>query len=232
MIQIYCSFILFSFFMTHIYFIRHAQTDQNHNPILIWWRSNHIDISEYWHTQWEALAQRLHNEHRIADAIYSSPAIRTLQTAQYVVKGTWYTDTLLIDDRLQELDQWERTWQSRKEIYTTDVISWINENPWDTGAPGWETIRQVWDRMNQFLEEIVQTHPHGNIRVISHGVAIAAMMMTKFAMTWSQIKMFPVANTSLTHMYYDPHVQTIPWKLLTYSDAAHLEWDIAAYQFI
>lgn len=75
--------------------------------------------------------------------------------------------------------------------------------------------------MNECVDEIVATYtdPNSHIWIVSHGVAIAAMVMQRFGMTDTRIKMFPHANTGITTLYYDANNPVEKRKLLTYSDA-------------
>lgn len=219
--------------MTYINLVRHAETNLNADPRTIWWRSNHIEITDIWHQQWQYLQKHIATSNSIADILCISPAIRTKQTAWYLIEWLWYTGEIHIDDRLQEIDQWDWTGKNRKSIYAQDIINAIKADPWGFCPPNWESIQMVWDRMNELINEITKKYPDWYAWIVSHWVAIAAAIMTRFGMTWATIKQFPHSNTWITSIHYDPNPKAIAsWRLLSYNNDSHLPANLRTIQLV
>ena len=219
--------------MTHIYLVRHAETNLNADPTTIWWRSNHIEISKIWHKQWKLLQNYIATSNNLVDVLYVSTAIRTKQTSYYVAKWLWYSKAPIIDDRLQEIDQWDWTGKNRKEIYTQKIIDIIQKDPLWFTPPNGESINMVWDRMNEVLDEIIQKYPDWYARIVSHGVAIAATIMKRFGITWSTVKSWPHSNTWITTIHYDPNPKSIvSWRILSYNNDSHLPPEYRTIQLV
>lgn len=219
--------------MTHIYLVRHAQTDLNADPTTIWWRSNHVKITKIWHKQWRLLQNYIATSNNLVDVLYISPAIRTKQTSLYLATWLWYSKESIIDDRLQEIDQWDWTGKNRKTTYTQEIIDTIQKDPLWFTPPNGESINMVWDRMNELLDEIIQKYPDWYARIVSHGVAIAATIMKRFGITWSTVKSWPHSNTWITSIHYDPNPKSIAsWRMLAYNNDSHLPPEYRTIQLV
>jgi alpha-ribazole phosphatase len=102
------------------------------------------------------------------DAIYTSPMLRTRQTAEALSRRTGVAVT--VDDGLKEIEygEWEglrqdevRTrWPEAFEYWASDVAS--------RGTPGGETAFHVAARAMRVVEAIRSRHQRGNVMLVSH----------------------------------------------------------------
>ena len=90
---------------TRIWFIRHGESEANRNLHLVSGRSNYTPLSPAGREQAQALGVALLDCDYLPDAIYTSPALRTVTTADLALRAMGITDSAQPDDRLQELDQ-------------------------------------------------------------------------------------------------------------------------------
>ena len=95
--------------MKNIYFIRHAESVMNTTPEIVGGRSNHTPLTEKGKHQSQELGRRLVNLNIQPEFVYSSPAVRTQQTATISLETAQIRKTVSISDALQELDQGECT---------------------------------------------------------------------------------------------------------------------------
>jgi probable phosphoglycerate mutase len=102
------------------------------------------------------------------DAIYTSPMLRTRQTAEALSRHTGVAPT--VEDGLKEVEygEWEglrqdevkARWPDAYEYWATDVAS--------RGTPGGETAFHVAARAMRAVEAIRSRHERGNVMLVSH----------------------------------------------------------------
>jgi broad specificity phosphatase PhoE len=169
--------------MTHLYLVRHGQTDWNLEGR---WQG-HADVP----LNMQGRQQAVQIASALADtglaAIYSSDLQRALDTAQVIAAATGLQ--VRIDPRLREINQGE--WQG---MLATDIEARYGEllrqrkvNPLSVAPPGGESVQQVRDRVVAAIEAIRQHHPHQRVAVVSHGFALAMVQMHYLNYPLSQV---------------------------------------------
>jgi probable phosphoglycerate mutase len=158
--------------MTTFVLIRHGQTDwnlenrlQGHKP---------IPLNAQGKRQAAAIAERL--EGQPFTAIYTSDLLRASQTAEAIARSVHLP--VHADARLREIShgRWEgHTVLEAGDLFPEDIELW-SKNVLDAAVPGGETVQQVAARVREFLDDVAQAYPSGNILVVSHGFAIGMML--------------------------------------------------------
>lgn len=124
---------------TRIWFIRHGESEANRNLHLVSGRSNHTPLSPAGREQAQALGVALLDCDYLPDAIYTSPALRTVTTADLALRAMGITDSAQPDGRLQELDQGEWTGLPRDQVYSVANQAAIAAAGVDFKPPGGES---------------------------------------------------------------------------------------------
>lgn len=207
--------------MTRMFFIRHAESRMNAEfPHLIGGRTNHSPLTDVGMAQAEKLGQRFKRENRIFDQWFTSPAIRTRETARIVSEIIAPKVTITADDRLQEVHQeiWEGL--DRETTYTPDILKDMTAQRWHFKAPEGESQHDVERRMVEFTAECLEKYPGKDIIVFSHGVAIKCLI--RFVQDWDPLNTYhtEMDNTGLTIIEF--HDDAKKWRLRTLNDHAHL----------
>jgi probable phosphoglycerate mutase len=158
--------------MTTIYLIRHAEAEGN----LYRRVQGHYNgkITSRGHQQIEALAKRF--EGIPIQALYSSDLSRTIETAGAILRH--HDLTLHTTDRLREvyMGRWEgQPWGNIQEQEPEQIDYFANDPARWTG-PGNEPFDILTDRMTSVLLDIAAQHDGETVAVVSHGMAIRALL--------------------------------------------------------
>ena len=154
--------------------IRHAESVANTQLHVIGGRSNHSPLTAAGEQQAVELGEKLKAVGYSPDVIYSSPAVRTLETARIALAVTGYPKVVQVDDRLQELEQGEWTGRLRADTYTPRMSARIARSGVDFAAPGGESMRDVGQRMHNWLRSLASAGPT-EVLAFTHGVAIRCL---------------------------------------------------------
>ena len=154
--------------------IRHAESVANTQLHVIGGRSNHSQLTAAGEQQAVELGEKLKAVGYSPDVIYSSPAVRTLETARIALAVTGYPKVVQVDDRLQELEQGEWTGRLRADTYTPRMSARIARSGVDFAAPGGESMRDVGQRMHNWLRSLASAGPT-EVLAFTHGVAIRCL---------------------------------------------------------
>lgn len=126
------------------------------------------------------------------DEIYTSNLLRSQQTAKYLGFNDYKKD-----ERLNEMNfgdfkgkRLEDTYKTYKDFYKKKKL-----NPFDTKYPDGESVRDVINRLNDFISE--KSKEDKNILCISHGIAIRSAIFT-ILKDLSNFDKFWIDNGSLT----------------------------------
>ena len=203
--------------MTKLYFIRHAEAEGN-----LYRRSQgHYDanVTPLGRTQLRALAKRCRD--LPLDALWASDLHRTQSTAAAVQKA--HPELALhLSPRLREIDVgvWEdRPWGNIAADWPQEM-EWFTHDPEKWSVPGGEPYRAVADRMEAMARELGARYPDGSVAVVSHGLAIRALVCRILGVPSEGIDAIPYGdNTSLTLVTVEDGVLAVPW----YNDASHLD---------
>lgn len=110
------------------------------------------------------------------DALFSSDLLRAVQTAERISAATGLTYRL--DARLREVDlgEWEGVLSTEiKQLYPVEMAA-RRLDPLDHRPPGGETLKEVAQRVFQAADEMAAQFPGGQVVIVSHGLALAALI--------------------------------------------------------
>lgn len=125
----------------------------------------------------EKRAEILSNEEELQnlDAIYASNCVRTLQTAKYIIEKQ--NLKVNIDERFDERRVGKPNDGTIKDWF---VLQYLNEN---YKTEGGESQKEVRERFDQALMEVINKNKGKKIAIFSHGYAI-----TFFIMKWCKFE--------------------------------------------
>ena len=201
--------------MTTVYLIRHGEAEGNR------YRRCHgqydSTITDNGYRQIAALAKRMAGVP--IDAAYASDLTRT-QTTALAVTRTHALD-LRLDPRLREVGVgvWEdRTWTWLGKFDTERLVA-FNSDAQRWAVEGGETMAQVRDRMLAALRDIIAAHPDQSVAIVSHGMALRALIGTLDGLTLPEIdKTGHAENTAVSKLEADER----GIRVVCRNDASHL----------
>ena len=215
--------------MLDFYLIRHAESEMNVNNHLISGRSTETPLSGRGIHQADLLGKRLNQERVRFDKVYSSIAVRALDTAKIVCEQIKYSlDEIIQSDQLVELSQGEWEGKLRSEIYTSEMLARINADNWNFKAPSGESQKELEERMTAYINRNIVvpylTAEENNLGynqitgIFSHGTAIKCFL--RGIMNWDPNMTYKTSldNTSISRLKYSKD----GWRLLGMNDTAHL----------
>lgn len=181
------------------YICRHGQTDKNVEGV---WSGSGIDVplNEKGKEQAVELAQKLRGKHV---AIYCSPLVRAVQTANAVANGR---DIVIMQDLREGNfgDMEGVTFAKAKEIYGEEFINSLlfpTEETADWHFPNAESKRMVFERVYTCLNRIVCNHSFNyalhEVCVVCHAGVISAL---EFGL---KLKKVSLKNCAVLHLVYD-----------------------------
>lgn len=205
--------------MTTIYLIRHGEAEGNR------YRRCHGQydsiITDNGYRQIAALAKRMENVP--LDAAYSSDLTRTQTTALAVTRT--HDLPLRLEPRLREVGVgvWEdKTWAWLARFDTARLVA-FNSDAQNWSVEGGETMAQVRDRMLAALRDIIAANPDRRVAVVSHGMALRALVGTLNGLTLPEIDRTGHAeNTAVTKLEADERGVRVVWA----NDASHLSEEL------
>lgn len=149
---------------TRIYLVRHGETQLTEEDRFA--GSSDVTLSVEGRKQVSGLAARLKNEK--LDAIYTSPLVRTLETARILASPHQLEP--ISEPCLRELDygRWEGLRRSDVERDFKDEYGIWQEDPFTIAPQGGESGLNVLNRVLPVVRRIVETHRHGSVLLVSH----------------------------------------------------------------
>ncbi len=148
-----------------VYIIRHGQTELNNRKVLQG-RSDH-PLNATGIAQAREAANRLKGVS--FDAVYSSPLIRAIQTANIVAPDV----EPLVDDRLIEMEYGPYEGMGLDEL-APEVLTFFSDFVHNPAPEGMEPLHSVVQRAGAFLEDRCRTG--GNILVSTHAIAMKGLL--------------------------------------------------------
>jgi len=154
--------------ITKVYLVRHAEAAGNVAKTF----QGHTDceVTEKGHKQLACLAERFKDVH--LDIIYSSPLLRTRQTADAVNK--YHGLDVHINQGLIEINGGDLEgmgWEDIPLKYPEQQEMWDNA-PHEYWAPNGEKMSEVYERITSTVNHIVHENTGKTIAIVSHGCAI------------------------------------------------------------
>ncbi len=161
--------------MTRLILVRHAQSESNANRFYA--ARTNVNLSDFGREQAKETARFL--EDYPIDIAYSSDYVRVLQTAKPIVKSRGMS--LIHTPGLREINggiweglsytEIERRYPRERAIWYDDIVNSI--------CPGGDSVRDVFIRASQTLDEILAANKGKNILISSHATVIR-VLLTRF----------------------------------------------------
>lgn len=179
--------------------IRHGQTDYNREGRFY----GRIDtpLNAQGETEARELAARLHA--RPVQRLYSSPALRARQTADYL------SETLDLpvqtDELLWEMDHGR--WEGLRfdEARALDPDLWERWRTGEVEAPhGGESLTDAMARARQWVDGILQQHPGETIAAVAHGGILQAMVCVLMGTPPRPLWQYRFGNATLAEIQVYP----------------------------
>jgi alpha-ribazole phosphatase len=149
-----------------------------------------------------ALAQRLSKEP--LDLIYVSDLQRTVETARAVV--AYHTCPVIVEPRLREIrfGKWEgKTYAEIARDDPETLRAWETRAPQASG-PGGETLAQLADRIQSFLDDLGQAAAGKTVLIVSHSGALQVMLCLLLGLSPTQYWQFRLSQGSLSEAILYP----------------------------
>lgn len=147
-------------------FLRHGQTDNNKDCIFC----GHLDmpLNEEGYREAAKTGRNLRPIH--FDAVYSSPLIRTKNTARIIMEESAHPTDIFYIEGLKEMYAGE--WEGKKasEVESTYPAEWSHylNNFLTFTFPKGESVAVFNERTANYMQGLKKRHPHGNILIVSH----------------------------------------------------------------
>ncbi len=138
--------------MARIYLFRHAQTTDNLEGIFSGKRDP--DLTESGIEEAKKIRNELKDQ-QVTKA-YCSPNKRTKHTLDLVLESHKGTELVVADPRLRERDYGDLTGKSKEQtakLYPKEYPLW--HRSYDTPPPGGESLKQVEERVMEFIRELI-----------------------------------------------------------------------------
>ena len=187
--------------ITHLYLVRHAETDYNRNKI-VQGRGVDVPLNELGLSQASELARRFQSIQ--LDAIYSSTLIRAVQTAKLIAG---YHQVPLIQMRdLEEMSWGIYEGRARSpeliEAFKKMKDEWGNGN-YAYGVEAGESILDVEERGLRAVNYIARKHIGDHVVLVAHGRflrVILASILDGYGL--KRMEEFDMQNTSFNHLIF------------------------------
>ena len=148
-----------------LYIIRHGQTAKN-KAMVLQGRSD-VPLNDAGRQQAEDVRDRLNSAGIRFDRVYTSPLIRTVQTAEIIAPGV----EQIVDSRLIEMDYGPYEGMDLKNP-APEVLAFFKDFVRTPAPEGMEPLSSVVSRMGEFLQEIRGEISGRNILVSTHAIAM------------------------------------------------------------
>jgi broad specificity phosphatase PhoE len=185
--------------MTRLYLIRHGETDWNRSGRIM--GTQPVPLNANGRRQVVELAAVLADLHKTQPlaALYTSPLVRTVQTAEILASSCSLSITL--DERLREIGvgDWEgRYW---RDLDQEPIRSQWYSHPHEARFPNGETLGEVQARALPAAAEALDRHPGGAIALISHGDVLRTILAHYLGAGLEPMRRLRFDHASLTALH-------------------------------
>lgn len=211
--------------MTVIYLIRHAEAMGN--VLEIFQGRTDCDITEKGAAQLDCLAERFRDIK--IDALYSSPLIRTLKTAEAV--NRYHSLPVIKNEALIEIDggEWEgEKWLEIERKYPVVHDNWKNHMEIFATEKG-ESMVTVYERMKAAVTEIAASNKGKTVAVVSHGCSVRNFLSYAESGSLNGIRQVGWSdNTAVSKIIFDDDLNpSVEFK----NDSSHLPDELSTLKF-
>lgn len=150
--------------MAKIFLFRHAESSDNKDGIFSGRRDP--DLTTEGIEEAKKIRDELKNEN--VTKAYTSPLTRSKHTLEIVLEPHEGTELVIADPRIRERDYGDLTGKSKKktaELYPKEYPGW--HRGYDTPPPNGESLKQVEERVLEFLKELLQNVWQNDVIFIS-----------------------------------------------------------------
>ncbi len=194
-----------------VWFIRHGETEWNAKRRF----QGHLDVplSPVGVGQAFRLAERLARTRVVFHGLYASDLRRARETAEPLAQALRLP--LVTTPLVREIDVGELAGLTREEaeVRFPEYFAALLQDPWGTRRPGGESMDQLAQRLQTFLERL----PPGRHLVVTHGGVVRAALKAALDLRGHTWRRFHILNTSITRILYPEG------EVLAVGDVAHLE---------
>lgn len=205
--------------MVNLFLVRHAESiwnvESRYQGIL------DPDLSEKGHTQAKITGNYFNSFfskklYKKPSFVYSSPLTRTRKTALEIAKAL---DIPLIQDRrLIEIDHGD--WSGKllcdiEKKYKEDFKTWL-EKPDEIYFPNGESLKEVRERVKDFINFLLDNHYNESIVAVSHSVPIRVFYIEVLNIELSKFWKFGCDNASFSVLSLDKKQSVIRGLNYTY----------------
>lgn len=184
--------------MTKFYFVRHAETEINKekrfNGALV-----NSDITKQGRLDTIKLAENMRDIN--FDAVYSSPIIRALETAEIIMDKQSSMLKIEIREELKEINlgKWDGTIISSNKNHPEFYNYFNRPDQFNAEMIQGESFYHLIDRGVKVLKDIYDKYPTGNILIVSHGVILTVVMNYLLGVPLPEVRnRGTIDNSSLT----------------------------------
>jgi broad specificity phosphatase PhoE len=195
--------------------VRHGYTEWIEKEILH--GISDLPLSEFGFKQAELTAQYLKNIK--IDRMYSSPLLRSMQTAEKIT-GTTGVQAVPLEDLREENYGWQegkRDWwpyvKDRKALIPFYVLMRLTINAL-TGEPFWKSQKRV----AAVWEKIKQDNPEGTVAVVAHSGVLRMILLHEFGGSRLDVGIYPISTCSVSRI----SVNGSESKILSINEHDHL----------
>lgn len=182
--------------MLEILLIRHGQTDWNRDRRIMGRKP--IPLNKTGRAEARALAKAL--EGVVIDAIYTSPVLRAVETAEHIRKGR--RTALRHAHEMAEIDYGHWIGKTFEEVIPEKAFHVYHKTPRKAQAPGGEHMKDVFARTIAFIEKLRRKHKKGRIAVVSHADVIKTVLVHYLGMDYDHLLRLRIDNTSISLLWF------------------------------
>ena len=186
--------------MTKVYFIRHGESEANLRDV-VGGRALCSPLTDKGRIQVDSLCELLLTYGVKFDDIYTSPAIRAIQTADIIKEMLGYAGKVDVSGSLVELCEGEKEGRPKDTAYTDAEKDKLFLNP-HFSVKGGESRYEVGDRMYKWLDQFKDKK--GRIAAVTHCRALQCLMANLHGSDFIYLETFRIAPASFTSVYYHP----------------------------
>lgn len=152
-----------------IYVVRHGETDANKNGYAQGWTDD--PLNENGKILAKITGQGMKGIR--FDCCISSPLIRARETAEIILRESGNSVCVSFDDRVKEVNFGSF---EKMSIRDEKVVRFLKVPVVDYVFPGGESIKEVMERTQEFLKELIAKDDGKTYLVSTHGCALRAML--------------------------------------------------------
>ncbi|WP_105619550.1 alpha-ribazole phosphatase [Vallitalea okinawensis] len=157
--------------MLNIYFVRHGESELNESGVYYGHTDCNLTLKGI--QQADEVKGKLND--KVFSKTFSSPLKRAYDTATIILG---HQKKSIIDSRIMEMNfgQWENlNYKAIEKDYPEHWVQFCNDYE-ATAPPGGECLLNVYDRIKDFIDDLMSAEEKGNILIVSHQGCLRLML--------------------------------------------------------